>query len=301
MLLRSSLVRRLPVLLGFGAGMLLFATPAQAADPLGCTGYPEPRRFQETQGWWTPPGTAIGGDSEHIHVGLCFPEGQTISGVTHADVRVVLHNVPASATFRRLRLDVYGAGQRVFSQETAFPCTEMTCVRWWSVDIDTRLVKVDGWQEFRWGAVVTKKDKSQFFASTRFFAYLQNGKKIQNYDRKRFGGAGYYTGAEYTQVRIDPATFPAIGQTVSGIWSLKYRHDKPDGFFLSVDPDFHGGSAGTVLAQGTGGANVWKTLAIDTRQFSNGEHKLFVRTDDTIAKPAGTNSGAVVLPFVVNN
>lgn len=58
------------------------------------TKYPERRLWLESQGWWgegaNPPQL---GNAEHIHVGMCFPLGQTMAGTTTLQVTVLAHNL----------------------------------------------------------------------------------------------------------------------------------------------------------------------------------------------------------------
>ena len=58
--------------------------------------YSEPRVYLETQGWLTAPGQTPGHHSEHIHMGACFPQGETWLQPNDArtiDFRIILHNV----------------------------------------------------------------------------------------------------------------------------------------------------------------------------------------------------------------
>ena len=62
----------------------------------GRTMYPEPRVYLETQGWLTAPGQTPGHHSEHIHMGACFPQGETWLQPNDArtiDFRIIFHNV----------------------------------------------------------------------------------------------------------------------------------------------------------------------------------------------------------------
>src|SRR4051812_41506413 len=60
------------------------AVPCIGVPTGDATVYAEKRVFLESQGWWgarRPDGTVPKrGDAEHIHVGMCFPLQQTISG-----------------------------------------------------------------------------------------------------------------------------------------------------------------------------------------------------------------------------
>jgi hypothetical protein len=73
-------------------------------------------------------------------------------------------------------------------------------------------------------------------------------------------------------------------------------------YFATLDADFHASppNRGTVLLDADGR---WPpaALAIDTTLLSNGVHKLLLRTDCRDNVQGSTNSGVMVLPFVVQN
>src|SRR5438093_7713516 len=77
---------------------LFVAEGSAAPNSLTCEGYPQARVFVDAQSWWrTTPGMS-GTDFGHVHVGGCIPERETLSENTQLDVRVMLHDNPASST-----------------------------------------------------------------------------------------------------------------------------------------------------------------------------------------------------------
>ena len=62
----------------------------------GAVSYPYWTWYDEKQTWATPDGVAPGHHSEHIHMGACLPNGQTLTETTpwkRVDVMYVFHNV----------------------------------------------------------------------------------------------------------------------------------------------------------------------------------------------------------------
>jgi hypothetical protein len=68
-------------------------------------------------------------------------------------------------------------------------------------------------------------------------------------------------------------------------------------WMATVDPSFHAGYEGIVVASGSG--HGYKTLSIDTRRFANGPHRLVLLAHDK--RTTGKNSGVQVIPFTVAN
>lgn len=124
------------------AALIVVAWPANASAALvGCFGppadyitafdtvrgqsqngqvdYPYPTVFLEWQGQLTPSSaTEVGDSSEHIHLGACIPEGQTLTTAWNVDARYVFHNVE--------NYDFTGANASTVTQggsQTAFAAT----------------------------------------------------------------------------------------------------------------------------------------------------------------------------------
>lgn len=78
--------------------------PANGADKKI---YSERRVFLESQGWWGKNTNNIVpkyGNAEHIHVGLCFPLLDTVTGMTMFRVRVMGHRLPVGSIVKSTSL-----------------------------------------------------------------------------------------------------------------------------------------------------------------------------------------------------
>ena len=285
--------------------------PHHGPDPLTCAGYPEPRVFLEAQGWWKGNGVTshVGANAPvgaHVHVGTCFPWGQPVSGVVEFDVRIMLHDNPGE--LYRLRPQVWYEGGDSVQNEVFYGQTfaEPDVTLWQHVAIDTTQIPYDGFQEMRFFTEVRHTDGADQYASTGWHLLLTNGRPVNHYkpdsQAAQFTeGRGWYEGdANYTNARWEDV---ALTQPVSGIWSPDLQMTAGSGgasvtfHGLYIDPNFHAGSQGIVIKAGLGS---WDgPIAIDTRTLSNGLHKLVLRADASVAD--GTNSGLIVVPFIVQN
>lgn len=63
----------------------------QAKD--GAVKYPYATWYDEQQNWATHAGEVPGHHSEHVHIGRCIPNGQTVGRRIHSDVEVTFHNM----------------------------------------------------------------------------------------------------------------------------------------------------------------------------------------------------------------
>ena len=275
--------------------------PPPGVDPVNCTGYPERRVFLEVQSWWdgnnTPHGMA------HVHAGACFPLGQTVHGVMRLDTRITMHNNPGHlfALSTDLFTDGHGSGDNVYTKLN-LDCAA-TCQYWVTSYIDTRGAQ-DGWHEFRMKPRVRHSDGRRQMTSSGWVLRTENGNSDGS-SRTATGaviGRGWYEGHGYQNPDVRSLS-EIIDGPVSGTWTFGVRlaHGgqgfSPTFTAAYVDPDFHHGIEGwRVLA--TSGPYVG-TLTIDTRQLSNGVHKLVLRVQ---AEHSGeTQAGIMVLPFVVRN
>jgi len=296
--------RLLPLALGLALLALIPAAPAQAItpDPQTCAGYPEKRIFLEGQGWWTRTAGMTGTDFGHVHSGTCFPWGQRISGTLRFDVRLTMHENPGVLT--QLRVQTFNSGAPDVKVPLNYTC-EGTCTWWVPVEVDTRLA-YDGCQEFRFQAWVREPDGKQLLATTGFRAHVANGREVRPYcgasGANWTEGRGWYTDTGYENGRVEDA-LPM--EPVSGVWSPKVRATvgadgiTPTGHLIAVDPNFHAGSSGWVLQQGTGGWGASR-LGIDTTRLADGPHRLVIRTDANTFD-GSTLSGLLVVPFTVAN
>jgi hypothetical protein len=314
---------------------------APADEPNGGL-YPEPRIFLENQAWWQP--TVFGTENHgHIHTAACFPrttyaDGSPVkvSGAMPVAIRTILHDNPGLLRYARVHLTTDKSNHAgAFRDDIGENCVEggphwnqatLGCVWWSTGTINTAISEFDGYQEMRFSGNVLHANSGTSdtaFSSGGWQVYLSNGKPVQHYRSDASGapvpwteGRGWYLGANYTNARLEsPIPFE-----VSGVWSPRVALVRgasgidPTHGFVSVDPDFHHGSAGMVLFDGA--APTTRTVTLDTTTLTNGLHKLFLRTDAPCDGTAGnncglkadgswnnvsTNSGALVVPFVVAN
>ena len=304
--LRSFLVAAL-----FAATVLPVATPAPVAaatpDRLACTGYPEPRIFLETQAWWEPIPT-VGGQG-HVHLGMCWPHGQTVSGVVRLDMRVILHgNIGTLERFKfRDDADADGAGAPDISQYVNL-ASDSTAIGgektvWHTMYVDTRL-QHDGLRQWRLYAYFIHRGGNEQVARAMYRVDVENGKSDRGPVYSEYGGSGWYVEADgtdwgYQRATLDPASFLPVGGCVSGTWSPTVQLDWPDPdateHMVLIDPNIHAGSLGRVIRRGSGSYE--GPVTIDTSTLAPGPHKLFLQT----ARHVGTeeNGGVFVYPFSV--
>jgi hypothetical protein len=258
----------------------------------------------ETQNWWTVPGNAVEGQSQHIHLGTCFPIDQTLRGVVPFDLHVQLHDNPGMLV--QVDLQVFGNSVNVtqIAAQPNYTCPTSQCDLWYHLDYDTRLVPADGYLEFRFHAKVQSPDGSIGYTSTGWQATLANGgRPVQSYRVPPWIEArGWYTGVEYENARLTSAlpTGP-----VSGLWTFGVKLAPGSGgrpanhVMVSLDPRFHAVPVdrGRVIFEQSGPYT--GNITIDTRTLSDGAHRLFMRTDSAIA--TGIGSGVLVINFKVAN
>ncbi len=280
-------------------------TPPSGPDPVNCTGYAEPRVMLETQDWWAVPGVPVEGMSQHVHLSTCFPLDQPIRGIVPLDMHVQLHMNPG--TLNEVDVSVFGDSLDV-NQVAALPnyrCPTAQCDLWYHLDYDTTRVPVDGYLEFRFHAKVTSPDGTIGYTSTGWSATLANGggRPVRNYRTPpHIEARGWYTGTDYENARL---TSNLPSGPVSGLWTFGVSLAKGSGgspvthVLVSVDPKFHAEPVdrGRVIFEQN--AQYKGPITIDTTTLSDGPHRLFLRTDATIA--SGTGSGAMVIPFRVQN
>jgi hypothetical protein len=313
---------------------------APADEPNGGM-YPEPRIFLENQAWWQP--TVSGTENHgHIHTAACiprptWPDGTPIevTGSMPLAIRTILHDNPGFLRYSRVHMTTAAANHiGMFTGVIGQNCVEggpnwnqatLGCVWWTTGSVDTTISEYDGYQEFRVGSNVrqTQAAGDTMFSTGAWMVYLANGKPVRNFHHNAAGtsldwtaGSGWYLGANYEIARLQsPLPYSLAGSWTFSIALVPGAHGAdPTHGFVSVDPDFHHGSVGTVLYDGS--APTTRTITLDTTTLTNGVHKLFLRTDAPCDGTAGnncgvkadgstnnvsTNSGAIVIPFLVAN
>lgn len=295
-------MRHLLLALGLLAGLLAIPSPAQAADPVACTGYDQPRVFLEAQDWWKPTVSGTE-DFGHVHLGMCFPLNQPVSGVVHFDFVVQLHDNPGLFDRARIHLlDGNNQNHQVLSvpvNQTAAqhcPATPNQCTWTIPMDLPTTVATTDGYLNFRPAAIVTHPGSggTKQFAGAAWPLLLNNGQPVKSsISATRIAGSSWYQGSLYEEAEY----LSPLPATVSGMWTPTVAmHPGAGGTavdhsFASVDPAFHATPpyAGQVLLDQAGSFK--GPLSIDTTALTNGAHKLFLRADSPCDGTAGNNCG----------
>ncbi|MGQ0656868.1 MAG: hypothetical protein ACT4NU_02055 [Chromatiales bacterium] len=283
------------------------ASAALTPDPQTCEGYPEQRVFLESQVWWKDETTSEA-EGRHLHLGTCFPLHESISGVLHLDVRIMVHNMANHGAIKKLRVQIFNNGSssvNTTAVDLALNCTTDDCVWWQPIDVDTTRVPYDGRWEFRITANIPETVQGhRMYETTRWHAILNNGKPVKDgtSSKRSPGAGGWYEGASYMNVfcGTDGSGYDFVTKVQSGVVKLTCKFDRKTAF-ASIDPAFHAEPPheGTILFNSKSGGIY--TLTINTTTLSNGAHKLFLRTEATGTNPPGTGAGVLVLPFTVQN
>ncbi len=258
------------------------------ADPLACTGYPEPRIWLESQAWWDSAGlvipTSVG---HHIHVGMCWPvnpdgSDALVDGVLHLDVRVLLHDQIGRTNYLRFQ-DAGG------SASIKFPLTigPADVTAWVPVDLDLGLWGTGRRETHVTANIQNNADGKRQFNSTGWQLCVRSC--TPTYRTPPWTEArGWYEGHDYQNARFF-SLLPVA--PVSGLWKFRVQLLQlgPGGVFL--DPNFHAGSEGTRVAA----AGYYGDVTVDTRLLANGTHRLVLVASD------GKSAGVQVVTFVVAN
>lgn len=200
--------------------------PPNCSRNLAGQSYSEYRTFFEAQAWWwrrLPSQT--GDDFGHLHLGTCFPHGnsnQPLSGRASFDIRVIMHNNPGE--LRAVGFDIWGdnPGGNCHGNDPVCVCSNNdsscspsaskpltcgdgeTCV-WWFPNVTADLNQLGisgGRKEFRFRAFVLEPDGNQMFQSTGWQAYVAGGSN--NYrSSEMIESRGWYEGAEYQNPRFE--------------------------------------------------------------------------------------------------
>ncbi len=265
--------------------------------PPDCSGYRERRVFLEVQAWWSGPNTPNG--RAHLHAGTCFPLGQRVHGVLRFEVRVVMHNNPGHLF--SLSTGAFGGRDRYLKLDKR--CAT-TCTWWFTRYVNTETT-LDGWHEFRFKPRVRLSNGKRMMTSSGWPAYIDNGVRVGDENRHSIGALvarGWYEGHGYQNPQFENAR-SAMGNPISGIWRPSIRLDRGAGGYRPtrvgayIDPDFHSGDRGLVILSRTRAYR--GELSIDTRNLSNGWHRLALRV--SARHNSRENSGIEVIYFNVQN
>jgi hypothetical protein len=265
------------------------SVPPVGADPLTCTGYPEPRVFLESQAWWDSLGLSLPDRAgSQIQLGTCFPTdsngGSAI--VTQAitlDVRLTLRNSTGATNWIRWQTEETTRQQKAL----LIPPSRDTTV-WTTLTIDPATLPT-GRREIRISLNIprTESGHRQYTATAwqLCIRVCSPSYRSGNYTE----AFGYYTGHDLQHARFQS---PLPIKPKSGLWTFGVRLVESGVGGVFVDPDFQAGIEGLKLrAGGPFNGNV----TIDTRLLVDGEHRLWLVSSD------GKSAGVQVVTFTVAN
>ena len=311
-----------------------------AATAIPCVGedtadvpYFEKRVFLESQGWWgerKADGINVPtyGHAEHIHVGMCFPLKQTVSGDSlKVVVKVMGHNLPVGS--RILTTGLHDPNDNVNHISLASKSWNRTVLASDNgnitlrdtLTIDTKRMH-DGLREFRNLTKVVRPPESgqtrgaELHASSGWCWQVKNTNlaAIDSGNCKGTAGAfttmgrGWYDCFEYkiAEVRNWSGTGTLTGYPFGGIspnvpYSIKITGRDGDGdnplvskWEVRWDPNFHMDSLGTLIASGTGPV-VNQTVTVQPGLVTSrvAPHKLVIIThaNQKCTTPAKPGSG----------
>jgi hypothetical protein len=270
-----------------------------------CEGYPEPRVFLETQDWWNPiPELNTLG---HVHLGMCFPVGQTVSGIVDFDLRVLMHD--NKGTLARVKQQDDSSKEHLLLFPNITPPDGGLQEFWFEGDIDTTDMP-DGVRTFRWYADIDHTNGNTQTARMQLPLNVQNGGgggggesvgewRFMNWYRVASPERDWgYVGPVIDEIPLSP---------VSGTWEVGINcavngdgnSPKISRSLAHIDPAFHAvpPDTGTTVLDVDGAQN--GPVAIDTTGLTNGAHRLTVRCQQVDGDEL--HEGVAVIPFVVEN
>jgi hypothetical protein len=278
--------------------------PGSGPDPFACTGYPEPRIFYETQSWWEPvPG--IGGQG-HVHLGVCWPHEQTVSGTVRLDLVVILHGNEGTIT----RFKVQDDASLDFNDFVSIPVDtttggDATIVHTMLIDTTKQRDGLRQWRIYAYFQHANGNDqrpKAMYQVRVENVAGTSDDVASAYHE---YAGAGWYKEADgtdwgYQTALVKPSSHLAIGSCVMGTWSPVVDTDSTGTteHMVTVDPKFHAGVQGWIVhASSFDGYD--GPVAIDTTMLTDGWHRLVVQSARRVNDEE--NGGVFVMPFRVCN
>jgi hypothetical protein len=187
------------------------------------------------------------------------------------------------------------------------PASGIDSTYWHTFYFDTNKMP-DGVRFFRWYAFLTHTNGNTEVGRAGWPLNVQNGKTDKgSINPVRFQGSGWYKEASNGTDWGYQTAFVNSGiptAPVKGIWrpSVTFSCNGCSnfaGYLATIDPDFHNGSAGKIVLQGSG---KWSgQLNIDTTKLTNGKHRLFLSSTSKRSNPAAQHSGVLAFYFNVQN
>jgi hypothetical protein len=273
------------------------------------TAYGEQRVFLESQGWWgerrDDGSVPKRGAAEHIHVGMCFPLQQTVSGTKPLRVRVMAHNLPVGSVIETTSLHDPGGGSipDIDWNRTVLASDNGNVELWATVQVETEFIP-NGLREFRNLTSVRRPDSAEIHASSGWCWTIDNGTGTPVASGTcattplSTMARGWYDCFEYKIAETRNWTYPYSGISRGTGYTLKIgardgagANNLITGWEVRLDPDFHAGNNGSLIASGSTPAT-GTSVTIPGSLLTAGVHKLVV-----IASANGNcTSGAGIVP-----
>ncbi len=274
-------------------------------NPLACMGYPEPRVWLESQDWWDP--IPVLGGLGHMHMGMCFPLGQTVSGVVSFDIRVVLHH--NAGTLIRVKMQDDNSNEHLVLRPNTVVGDGSY---WYRVAIDTRNMP-DGLRLFRFYADLEHPNGNTQTARPIIPLRVENGGADHNWsDRSQeVRATAWYQEAS---PKLDWGYIGAVVQDFDpgphraafSVGAKCFVNGENGGASASsppvtrwsvhVDPDFHAGNDGLILGQGSG--ELSGNISVPAGSLSPGWHRLVLRCTQVLGDRS--HSAVGIYSFMVD-
>jgi hypothetical protein len=320
-------------------------TTGGGTQPSNCIGapgedhttYSEKRVFLESQGWWGENTNGVVpryGNAEHIHVGFCFPLGDTISDtLTTFVVRVLGHRLPAGSVIQSTGLHDPNDGPNhislasiawnhtVTAQQSTDP---VGVVLWRTVTVKTKNMP-NGLRELRNLTQVARPagvGGAEIHASSGWCWTIDipgNGAPVASGTCAGTGkdftmARGWYDCFEYKIAEVRnwdpyaniPSGTPYTIKVGARDGAGENNHNTITSWEVRLDPDFHAGVKGDSVAGGT--TPVYGlAVTIPGHLMTSGVRKLVVITSAKgscsgagIPSQNGEVSGVMAIPLKVN-
>jgi hypothetical protein len=267
----------------------------------------------EAQNWWDGPvgglePDIVGFPFRHIHFAVQVPIFDTVSGTVDVPFRAFTHGNVGILTRVKWQDDQGRAEQTIVLTPHVAIGPDQVYEGVFHIDTTKEL---DGIRLWRFYAVWTHLNGNVQVARPIYSVNVSNGNPVKNMPDtirptgwyKELGALGGLGALDwgYTQVAMDKREFPR--GPLTSVWTptLNCAVNSKGGsppisrFSIHLDPDFHNGDQGTVLAQRVGAGTL--TVSIDPAQLAPGPHRLVGRCEqDADGKH---NEGVGVFPFEV--
>lgn len=272
--------------------------PASGPNPTTCEGYPEPRIYYETQSWWEP--VPVVGGQGHIHMGICWPHGQTVSGLVRLDFRVLMHFQAGTV----VRFKVQDDASISYNTDVSIPIEYASESRIeQTVYVDTTQ-QADGLRQWRIYVFIEHPNGNRQRTKAMYRVDVENVAGDENEigpTYSEYGGAGWYIEADgtdwgYQTAQVVASSHLPIGACVSGVWTPSVKTSTATEHLVTVDPRFHDGYLGWIV-HSSDVSGYSGPVAIDTANLTSGWHRLVVHSGTRVGEEE--NGGAFVYPFRV--